>query len=101
MTGTESQCKHKCPLSRLYRMRKRKREGRLKTKRLVYLKSILAVQKDLDDQSLQSLIKESQNFTKKGKTVPRSLIKRRVALGKKENVRGGKETKIEKSEKER
>lgn len=64
-------------------MRKRKKRGPAKDKKTRIPKKYLGSTKGSRRAELARLIKRIAKLYKEGKTVPRSLIKRRVELGKK------------------
>jgi len=64
-------------------MRKRKKRGPAKDKKTRIPKKYLSGTKGSRRSELAGLIKKISKLYKEGKTVPRSLIKRRVELGKK------------------
>jgi len=66
---------------------KRKRRGPPKDKKTRIPKKYLSGTKGKRRAELASAIKKIAKLYKEGKTVPRSLIKRRVALGKKKRGR--------------
>ena len=73
-------------------MRKRKRRGPAKDKKTRIPKKYLTGTKGSRRSELARLIKRISKLYKEGKTVPRSLIKRRVALGKKKKKRARKKS---------
>ena len=72
-------------------MRKKKR-GPAKDKKTRIPKKYLGSTKGARRSELARLIKRISKLYKEGKTVPRSLIKRRVALGKKKKKRARKKS---------
>ena len=68
-------------------MRRKKKRGPAKDKKTRIPKKYLGSTKGSRRSELASLIKRISKLYKEGKTVPRSLIKRRVALGKKKRGR--------------
>ena len=64
-------------------MRKRKKRGPAKDKKTRIPKKYLGSTKGSQRAELARLIKRIAKLYKEGKTVPRSLIKRRIELGKK------------------
>jgi len=64
-------------------MRRKKKRGPAKDKKTRIPKKYLGSTKGSRRSELARLIKRISKLYKEGKTVPRSLIKRRVALGKK------------------
>ena len=73
-------------------MRKRKKRGPAKDKKTRIPKKYLGSTKGSRRSELARLIKRISKLYKEGKTVPRSLIKRRVALGKKKKKRARKKS---------
>ena len=65
----------------------KKKRGPAKDKKTKLPKKYLSGTKGTKRTELASLIKRISKLYKEGKTVPRSLIKRRVALGKKKRGR--------------
>ena len=71
---------------------KRKKRGPAKDKKTRIPKKYLGSTKGSQRSELARLIKRISKLYKEGKTVPRSLIKRRVALGKKKKKRARKKS---------
>ena len=71
---------------------KRKKRGPAKDKKTRIPKKYLGSTKGSRRSELARLIKRISKLYKEGKTVPRSLIKRRVALGKKKKKRARKKS---------
>ena len=70
----------------------RKKRGPAKDKKTRIPKKYLGSTKGSRRSELARLIKRISKLYKEGKTVPRSLIKRRVALGKKKKKRARKKS---------
>jgi len=73
-------------------MRKRKKRGPAKDKKTRIPKKYLSGTSGARRSELARLIKRISKLYKEGKTVPRSLIKRRVDLGKKKKKRARKKS---------
>ena len=73
-------------------MRRKKKRGPAKDKKTRIPKKYLGSTKGSRRSELARLIKRIYKLYKEGKTVPRSLIKRRVALGKKKKKRARKKS---------
>tara|TARA_Y100000289_G_scaffold36736_1_gene36250 strand:+ start:42 stop:263 length:222 start_codon:yes stop_codon:yes gene_type:complete len=73
-------------------MRRKKKRGPAKDKKTRIPKKYLGSTKGSRRSELARLIKRISKLYKEGKTVPRSLIKRRVALGKKKKKRARKKS---------
>ena len=71
---------------------RRKKSGPAKDKKTRIPKKYLGSTKGSRRSELARLIKRISKLYKEGKTVPRSLIKRRVALGKKKKKRARKKS---------
>ena len=70
----------------------RKKRGPAKDKKTRIPKKYLGSTKGARRSELARLIKRISKLYKEGKTVPRSLIKRRIALGKKKKKRARKKS---------